>query len=310
MPMLKRLRFGPIHAQLVVTRFCNLSCGYCNEFDKVSDPVPKAELIRRIDKLKDFGTLSLEFTGGEPLSHPDMFSLIAHATSRRFIQRMMISNAYLLNAEKVRALNDAGLTHLQVSLDGVTPNDVTVKVLKPLRPKLAALAEHAKFKVTLSAVVGAAPPAEVLEIVEFAEQHGFTPRVLLIHDGQGQLTLPAEQRQFYAELRTRLGSRWNDAHDYRSELLEGRKAPFKCRAGSRYLYVDEFGKIRWCSQTRDLFEKDLLTYGWNDLEQQFLTQKPCSDTCTVGCARNDSKLDEWRAQPLPSSASVHLRVVP
>ena len=32
----------PVLAQIVPARFCNLSCTYCNEYDKVSDPVPLA----------------------------------------------------------------------------------------------------------------------------------------------------------------------------------------------------------------------------------------------------------------------------
>ena len=30
----------PVLAQIVPARFCNLSCAYCNEYDKVSEPVP------------------------------------------------------------------------------------------------------------------------------------------------------------------------------------------------------------------------------------------------------------------------------
>jgi MoaA/NifB/PqqE/SkfB family radical SAM enzyme len=31
---------APVQAQLIVTRRCNLSCGYCSEYDKVSEFVP------------------------------------------------------------------------------------------------------------------------------------------------------------------------------------------------------------------------------------------------------------------------------
>jgi MoaA/NifB/PqqE/SkfB family radical SAM enzyme len=37
--VLDRILYSPFLAQLVVTRRCNLDCGYCNEFDKVSSPV-------------------------------------------------------------------------------------------------------------------------------------------------------------------------------------------------------------------------------------------------------------------------------
>jgi MoaA/NifB/PqqE/SkfB family radical SAM enzyme len=309
--LLDRLRYAPLHAQLVVTRRCNLSCGYCSEFDDHSDPVAYDALRARIDKLADLGTLSLEFTGGEPLMQPRLFDLIKYATDHRhtFFQRKMISNAYLLNADKVKQLNDAGLTHLQISLDGVETNDVTVKVLRPLRPKLAAVSKHAKFKVTLSAVVGAAPSEEVVEIVNFAEEHGFRPRVLLLHDADGQIRLSQEERELFRNVQSRLGNRFEEAHDYRGRLMNGQTAPFRCRAGARYLYVDEGGDVVWCSQTRNLFRKPLLQYGVADLVEQFRTEKPCSATCTVGCVRNDSKLDEWRPQDLAYKGPTRLPVI-
>jgi MoaA/NifB/PqqE/SkfB family radical SAM enzyme len=309
--LLDRVRYAPLHAQLVVTRRCNLACGYCSEFDDHSDPVAYDLLRGRIDKLADLGTLSLEFTGGEPLMQPRLFDLVRYATdhSHRFFQRKMITNAYLLNADKVKQLNDAGLTHMQISLDGVETNDVTVKVLRPVRPKLAAVAQHARFKVTLSAVIGAAPSSEVLEIVSFAEQHGFRPRVLLLHDDKGQIHLDAEQLALFRDVQRRLGQRFEEAHDYRGRLMNGQPAPFRCRAGARYLYVDEFGDVVWCSQTRNLFRKPLAEYGVTDLIEQFRTKKPCDATCTVGCVRNDSKLDEWRTQDLSYRAPLRLNVV-
>ena len=38
------LRYGPWLAQVVVTRRCNLTCGYCTEYDRTSDPAPYDEL--------------------------------------------------------------------------------------------------------------------------------------------------------------------------------------------------------------------------------------------------------------------------
>lgn len=313
MNRLQWLRYGPFHAQLVVIRRCNLSCGYCNEFDETSDPVPKDVLKQRIDRLHELGTLAIEFTGGEPLLHPDLFELIAYATSKGFRQRKLISNAYLLSPEKVRELNRAGLTHMQISLDGAKPNDVTVKVLKPLEKKLEHVKKNAEFIVTLSAVVGAAPPDEVREVIGFAEANGFRPRVLLIHGGDGQLQLSPDDQALYRTIEQRLGRRWRQAHNYRTRLLDTGSAPFKCRAGSRYLYIDEFGQVRWCSQTREVWGKDLLEYGAADLREQFDTIKDCNASCTVGCVRNNSKLDEWRPQtrkapPTDPHGRVHLPI--
>jgi len=303
--MLQRLLYAPFLAQLVVTRRCNLSCGYCNEYDEVSPPVPVEDLERRIDHIKRLGTWAVEFTGGEPMMHPDLPRLIAYAKRKRFRKVMMITNAFLLNEARVKELNDAGLDDMQVSIDGVTPNEVTVKVLKPLRPKLEVLARTAKFRVTLNGVIGSVASEEVLEVIAFAKTHGFRPRVCLIHHGDGQLKLSTSERALYEKVKQELGTRFEEAKDYRTRLISEGTAPFKCRAGSRYLYVDELGVVRWCSQQMSSFGVPLADYTRQDLERQFHTRKGCADSCTVGCVRTCSSVDEWRGQardPDPAAA--------
>ncbi len=292
---------------MVVVRRCNLACGYCNEFDDSSPPVDTSVLKARIDKIDDLGAFSLELTGGEPLLHPDLTELVAHAKTKRFRKVMLISNVFLMDERKIEALNRAGLDDLQVSVDGVKPNDVTIKVLKSVRPKLELLARLARFRVTLSGVIGSAAPEEALEVVLYAKEKGFRPRVLLIHGADGQLRLTPEQMDLYRRIRREIGDRFNEAHDYRTKLMEGKAAPFKCRAGSRYLYVDEFGVVRWCSQTFQDFGIPLEQYSEADLRRQFMTQKPCTDQCTLGCARTTSAYDQWRGQDLdpdPAYAKV------
>ena len=73
----------PVLAQIVPARFCNLSCAYCNEYDKVSEPVPLDEMLRRIDHLGRLGTAMIGICGGEPLTHPELDDIIrAHAARR------------------------------------------------------------------------------------------------------------------------------------------------------------------------------------------------------------------------------------
>ena len=74
----------PVLAQIVPMRFCNLSCAYCNEYDKVSEPVPLEEMYRRIDHLGRLGTAMIGISGGEPLTHPQLDDIISpHAPHRR-----------------------------------------------------------------------------------------------------------------------------------------------------------------------------------------------------------------------------------
>jgi len=290
------LRFGPFLAQLVVTRRCNLSCGYCNEYDDHSPPVPFEVLDRRLTKLRELRTWMVCLTGGEPTVHPELPRIVARMRELGFRRRQLITNGYLLTPDLIERLNEAGLTDLQISVDGVQRNATTVKVLEKLRGKLVDLSRHARFEVVVSGVIGSAPPEEALEVVRFARAHGLTPRIILLHDGSGRLNLSAQELAAYREVKRIIGRAAREASDYREELIAHGRAPFRCRAGSRYLYVDEHGKVGWCSQTRGAFERDLEAYSYKDLEEQFHTAKSCSDGCTVGCVRSASVYDRWRPQ--------------
>ena len=55
----------------------------------------------------------------------------------------LITNGYHLSPERIARLNRAGLDHLQISIDNVEPDEVSLKSLRLLEPKLRWLAEHA-----------------------------------------------------------------------------------------------------------------------------------------------------------------------
>lgn len=78
----------------------------------------------------------------------------------------------------------------------------------------------------------------------------FSPRILLLHDQNRQLQLSHKELIAYDEAKRRIGDRANEAYGYRGKMIESGEAPFKCRSGSRYLYVDEFGSVHWRYQTR------------------------------------------------------------
>lgn len=297
MNLIQRLQYAPFLTQLVVIRKCNLSCTYCNEFDKTSDPVPLETLKARASKLKELGAFSICLTGGEPTMHPNLFELIRYCRhDLKFLKTVMITNGFYITRESVERLNDSGLQDLQISIDGVKPNDVTVKVLDSLRKRLAILHHHARFNVVVSGVIGACPPAESFEVIQFASNMGFRARVLLIHGPNGQVKLNEEELKAYHKIKKMIPRHFYEISDYRDRIIRTGTAPFKCRAGSRYLYVDENGIVTWCSQTRDAFRKDLMDYTFEDLREQFYTYKSCHDKCTLGCVRSSSAYDNWRGQ--------------
>src|SRR5438034_9318392 len=68
----------PLLVQIIPIRRCNIDCGYCNEYDKVSPPVPAGTLRRRIDTLAGLGTSVVAFSGRGPMLNPDRDDLIRH----------------------------------------------------------------------------------------------------------------------------------------------------------------------------------------------------------------------------------------
>lgn len=291
-----RVRFAPFLAQIVIIRRCNLACGYCSEYDKSSDPVPADMLEERFLKLRQLGTFGISLTGGEPTLHPELPRLIRKCRELGFLRTGMISNALLLRRETIEALNEAGLQEMQISIDGVHRNDITQKVLDNLKSRLELVKQHARFQVIISAVIGAAPPREANEVIDFATALGFTPRILLVHDHHGCLKLGPEETRTFDDIVAKLPRTWREFSNYRKRLIDEGTAPFKCRAGSRYLYIDEFGNVHWCSQTRTGWSKPLMDYTRADLREQFYNYKPCHSTCTLGCSRSTSQFDNWRTQ--------------
>src|SRR5690349_3757615 len=103
----------PLVANLVITRRCNLSCGYCVEYDKVSAPVPVGELEQRIDHLARLRAVFVTLTGGESLLHPAFAELVAYVRARGMVP-FLNTNAYLLTRGTIEALNRAGLYGMQI----------------------------------------------------------------------------------------------------------------------------------------------------------------------------------------------------
>src|ERR1700740_783925 len=143
----------PVLVHIIPMRRCNLACTYCNEFDDFSKPVPLEEMFRRIDRLGAMGTSVITISGGEPLLHPELDAIIARIR-KNGIMAGLITNGYLLVADRIKALNRAGLEYLQISIDNVNPDEVSMKSLKVLDQKLKLLAEHAEFQVHINSVLG------------------------------------------------------------------------------------------------------------------------------------------------------------
>jgi MoaA/NifB/PqqE/SkfB family radical SAM enzyme len=297
----------PLLAHIIPIRRCNLSCTYCNEFDDFSKPVPTEEMFQRIDGLGAMGTSVVTISGGEPLLHPDLDDIIARIRKNGMLAGL-ITNGYLLVSERIERLNRAGLEYLQISIDNVQPDDVSKKSLKVLDKKLELLAEHAEFHVNINSVLGSGVrnPEDALAVAHRALQLGFTSTVGILHDGNGQLQpLGPREQEIFEEIMS-LGKRsFTRVNRFQHNIAAGRENEWRCRAGSRYLYVCEDGLVHYCSQQRGYPGIPLDQYTADRRQREFLTKKGCAPRCTVSCVHQISVVDGWRApQTLDAGTSA------
>src|SRR5438270_13630606 len=131
----------------------------------------------------------------------------------------------MLTAERIQWLNRAGLEWLQISIDNVTPDDVSKRSLKVLDKKLQLLAEHADFHVNINSVVGGGVrnPQDAITIGRRALALGFSSTIGIIHDGEGQLQpLGDEERRVYHEMKAMEKRSFTRVNAFQDNIALGR----------------------------------------------------------------------------------------
>jgi MoaA/NifB/PqqE/SkfB family radical SAM enzyme len=272
-------------------------------------------MLRRVELLGRLGTGVITLSGGEPLLHPELDEIIRGIRARATLAGM-ITNGYLLTADRVQKLNEAGLDYLQISIDNVMPDDVSKKSLKVLDKKLQILAEHADFHVNINSVLGGGirNPEDALTVGRRAMELGFTSTVGIIHDGDGQLQpLAAREREVFLEMKTFEKKHFSRLNYFQENIANGKPTNWRCRAGSRYLYVCEDGLVHYCSQQRGFPAKPLEQYTVEDIRREYITEKSCAPFCTVSCVHQISYFDFFRGEqtrtvdPVPEEHLVTIK---
>lgn len=286
-----------LYAQMVVTRDCNLSCAYCNEYATGMPPVPAGDLRERIDHLDRLGVLVYDLLGGEPLLHPELPALVQHIKKKRGGANLavLISNGFLLTPALVEALNDAGLDMMQLSVDSVSPGAHSMKSLKSLMPKLHLLAEQARFPVKVQTVLTEDTARQYPQFRAILQAFPFAFSFSLLHQAGGRIAIGGEA---LVELLHR-HQLWGGMRLYRDDaesMLRGDLTrPWHCLGGFKFLYVNADGIIQWCSQRRG-GAVPLHSATRADLKANS-GHKPCEAGCAIGCAR---LVSHSLAQPIKS----------
>jgi radical SAM protein len=107
-----------------ITRACAYACVHCRA-DAQHRPDPRElsteEGLRLIDRLAEFGSPILIFTGGDPMMRRDLFELIAYATQKGLRCSLTPTATALPTVDRLQQAQTAGIRRIALSLDAPTP---------------------------------------------------------------------------------------------------------------------------------------------------------------------------------------------
>ena len=222
----------------------------------------------------------------------------------------VLTNGLLLSPRMIDLLNQAGLDHLQISIDNVTANEVTRKHLQALEKRLRDLTRFAQFDVNVNTVIGAdvPNPADAWTITLRAAQLGFSHTLGLVHDAEGALKgLSGRHRRVFERVQALPCSPFQAAGiaSFQRRLVQGLPNSWHCPAGNRYLYICENGWVHYCSQRRGCPGIPLEDYTREVMVLEGERAKQCAPFCTISCVHRVAWLDRLRTDPWSALAELY-----
>jgi cyclic pyranopterin phosphate synthase len=233
--------------RISVTDRCNFRCVYCMPSEVFGHDyrfLPRRELLtfeeieRAARVFVDLGVRKLRLTGGEPLLRRDVEQLVARLAAIGDLDLTLTTNAALL-AQKARALADAGLTRVTVSLDSLDDevfrvmNDVDFPVARVLAGVDAAAEAGLLVKVNVVVKRGL-NEGSVVDIARRFRGTGHAVRFIEYMDVGASNGWRLDDVVPAAEIVAAIGAEFP---------LEPVEAAYRGEVAQRYRYRDDAGEI-------------------------------------------------------------------
>ncbi len=162
-----------------ITSNCNLSCPHCYVAStrRQKHELGTQECLRLVDSMANLGVQTIGWTGGEPLLRQDLEEIVSYAKSRGSIRSGITTNGIPLTEKRARSLKRAGVTFIQISLDGSTPerNARMRKATEEDFHRIIAamrICRRLGFKLSLAMVLGAENLDDGPDFVSLAQREG------------------------------------------------------------------------------------------------------------------------------------------
>ena len=305
MDTLKRLKYAGkflrrdlVHMNLQILYNCNFTCRICDFWQPQWQGKPKLSLEQTrqiVAKLKPEGPFLISIGGGEPLLHPEILP-IAKVLARDNLV-VMICNGWFMTREKARALWEAGLYEISISVDYIDPArhdahrgqpGAHARALEALRI-LHQERVHPHQRTHMISVVMDDNLEDIEPLAQLAASRGYTYLITFHSTSRGR----KEKRAAPAEVGKRL--REIQARNPSMVTLRGYVDRFAqadengeikpCRAGVNLFNIDSTGHVSTCIDRLDEPCGNLLTDSFDSVRQQLAKRQAQSDcgACWTSC---------------------------
>jgi cyclic pyranopterin phosphate synthase len=260
--MLDQFRRPLRDLRVSVTDRCNFRCTYCmpkqaygRDFHFLPRPdlLTFEEITRLVRVFVGGGVRKVRLTGGEPLLRRDLPALVAHIAAVEGVEDIALTTNGVLLTRHARALRDAGLRRVTVSLDSVDDavframNDMDVPLARVVEGIDAAI-EAGLAPVKLNAVIRrGVNEAGTLDLARFARERGCILRFIEFMDVGTTNGWRLEEVVPAAELVARIDAEMP---------LEPVAAGYRGEVAGRYRYRDGGGEVGMISSVTRPFCAD------------------------------------------------------
>lgn len=238
--------------RLSVIEACNFRCPYCMPADEVPDGYGFDAATRlSFDQIEtlvrtfaSLGVRKLRLTGGEPLLRKGLPALVARLVAVPGIEDVALTTNGSLLALHARALREAGLGRITVSLDSLDPAQFAALSggrgrLDDVLAGIEAARDAGFAPIKLNCVVRrGVNEGAVLPLVDFARSQGHVARFIEYMDVGTCNGWNAGSVVPSAELRDRIAARWP---------LQALDPGYRGEVAQRHAFVDGAGEVGFVS---------------------------------------------------------------
>jgi molybdenum cofactor biosynthesis protein A len=171
--------FGRQHSYLRISlsERCNLRCLYCMPEDGVplqpaENLLSNKEIVQLATLFHDYGVNKIRLTGGEPLLRKDLVELVASLNQLQNLNQIGMTTNGVTLSKHLPDLIDAGLTHVNVSLDSLDADKFARLTRRPSayhERVMQAIEDCARYLPNRTKVNCVVMPDNVNELESFAE---------------------------------------------------------------------------------------------------------------------------------------------